>query len=235
MPCQGMNRWYDGCMANIDSLPDEWPVLRQWLPSDLGALALEKGFFSRHRGLQDPECWLRLILMHVGGGLSLKQTTVRAQKLGLARVSSVALHKRLKKAENWLGSLTQHVLNQCWKDAASARSVRPIRVIDATDIQEPGSTGTCLRLHYSLLLPELRCDHYEVTDARGGEKLGRFSFAPGQIVLADRGYSHRAGAAAVLKAGADFILRWHAYLFPLIRAGRPFLPLTQLRRLKVGE
>jgi hypothetical protein len=196
---------------------------------------VEKGFFSRSRGLQDADCWLRLILMHVAGGLSLKQTAVRARELGLARISSVALHKRLKKAENWLAGLTQHVLNECWREAGSARLVRPLRVIDATDIQEPGSTGTALRLHYSLRLPELRCDHYEVTDASGGEKLGRFSFRPGEIVLADRGYSHRAGAAAVLAAGADFILRWHAHLFPLVRAGRPFLPLSELRKLKVGE
>jgi uncharacterized protein YegP (UPF0339 family) len=107
-------------------------------------------------------------------------------------------------------------------------------VIDATDIQEPGSTGTCLRLHYSLRLPEWRCDHYEMTDASGGEKLGRFEFRKGEIILADRGYSHRAGAAAVLGAGADFVLRWHAALFPLLRGGKPFTPLKALRRLKVG-
>jgi hypothetical protein len=220
-------------MENTDSLPDEWTILRQWLPADLGKLAVEHGFFSRRRGLQDPDCWLRLILMHVAGGLSLKQTAVRARELGLARISSVALHKRFKKAESWLASLTQHVLSQGW--AAAERSRRPIRVIDATDIQEPGSTGTFLRLHYSLMLPELRCNHYEVTDARGGEQLGRFSFRKGEIVLADRGYSHRAGATAVLAAGADFVLRWHAALFPLLRGGKPFLPLVDLRQLKVGE
>lgn len=222
-------------MENTDALPEEWTILRQWLPADLRALAQEKGFFMRRRGLQDAERWLRLILMHVAGGLSLKQTVVRARELGLARVSSVALHKRLKHAEDWLGCLTGHVLQQCWAGAASRRSARPIRVVDATDIQEPGSTGTCLRLHYSLRLPELRCDHYEVTDAGGGEKLGRFTFGKGEIILADRGYSHRAGAAAVLEAGADFVLRWHAALFPLLRSGKAFVPLKELRRLKVGE
>lgn len=222
-------------MENTDALPEEWAILRQWLPSDLEALARAKGFFTRRRGLQDADRWLRLILMHVAGGLSLKQTVVRARELGLARVSSVALHKRLKNAEEWLGSLTGHLLKQCWTDMAGRRSARTIRVIDATDIQEPGSTGTCLRLHYSLRLPEWRCDHYEVTDASGGEKLGRFKFHKGEIILADRGYSHRAGAAAILEAGADFVLRWHAALFPLLRGGKPFIPLKALRRLKVGE
>jgi uncharacterized protein YegP (UPF0339 family) len=137
----------------------------------------------------------------------------------VAQVSSVALHKRLEKAEDWLARLTQHVLRQCWARPVRHEGLRPIRVIDATDIQEPGSTGTFLRLHYSLTLPNLRCDHYEVTDAKGGEKLGRFSFRRGEIVLADRGYSHRAGAAGVLAAGADFVLRWHASVFPLLRVG----------------
>jgi Transposase DDE domain len=222
-------------MVSADFLPEEWSILRQWLPQDLSPLAQEKGFFSRRSGLQDPDCWLRLILMHVAGGLSLKQTSVRARELGLAQVSSVALHKRLQRAEDWLASLTAHVLEQCWADRDAWRSMRPVRVIDATDIQEPGSTGTALRLHYSLRLPQLRCDHYELTDGKGGEKLGRFHFQAGEIVLADRGYSHRGGAASVIGAGADFVMRWHAALLPLVRDGQDFFPLQELRRLGIGE
>jgi hypothetical protein len=222
-------------MEQDDALPDEWAILREWLPEDLRGLAVQSGFFVRNSGLQDPECWLRLILMHVSGGLSLKQTAVRARELGLAKVSSVALHKRLKKAEDWLARLTKHLLSQGLVGTGRADGLRPIRVIDATDIQEPGSTGTFLRLHYSLTLPDLRCDPYEVTDAKGGEKLGRFSFRPGELVLADRGYSHRAGAAVVLAAGADFILRWNAAIFPLRQAGQSFFPLAGLRKLRMGE
>ena len=32
---------------------------------------------------------------------------------------------------------------------------RVLRIVDATDIQEPGSTGTDWRLHYSLRLPQI--------------------------------------------------------------------------------
>jgi hypothetical protein len=115
-------------MENIDSLPDEWFILRQWLPEDLRGLAVQSGFFRRNRGLQDSDCWLRLILMHVAGGLSLKQTAVRARELGLANVSSVALHKRLKQAEDWLASLTKHVLSHPQTAAASERSFPTIRL-----------------------------------------------------------------------------------------------------------
>src|SRR5665213_228948 len=111
-----------------------------------------------------------------------------------------------------------------------------MRIIDATDIVEPGDTGTSLRVHYSLRLPELTCDHYELTDKHGGEKLGRFVFRAGELVLADRGYSHRAGVAAVLDAGADVLLRWNPATFPVQSPqGGSWDLLPRLRPLGVRE
>jgi hypothetical protein len=109
-------------------------------------------------------------------------------------------------------------------------------VIDATDVVEPGATGSAWRIHYSLRLPEMVCDHYELTDSSGGEKLGRFTFRPKELVLADRGYSHRAGVAHVLDSGADVVVRWNHALFPLVGTdGKPFEVLPKVRKLKVGE
>lgn len=220
------------------SLPESWTILRAWLPADLDASARTHGFLRRARGLQDAECWLRLILMHVAGGLSLEQTVVRAREVGLAEVSAVALFKRLRSAQDWLLELTRHLLleQQRFLPRAPLPGPTRLRVVDATDIQEPGETGKGWRLHYSLQLPELSCDHFELTDIHGGEKLGRFGFAPGEWVLADRGYSHRAGAASVLATGAEFIVRWNAPVFPLEdEQGQPFLPLAALRRLAEGQ
>lgn len=209
-------------------------MLRSWLPADLDARARQHGFFQRARGLNDGERWLRLILMHVAGGLSLEQTVLRARELGLAEVSGVALFKRLRRAEAWLQDLCQHLLAE--QQQRLGKGVWPseyrVRAIDATEIQEPGSTGTDWRIHYSIRLPELTCDHYELTDARGGEKLGRFQFEPGDLILADRGYSHRAGAAAVLTRGAELLLRWNPAIFPVqAKGGQPFDLLGQLRGL----
>jgi hypothetical protein len=217
-----------------DALPEEWEILRQWLPEDLDARARQHQFFQRARGLTDGERWLRLILMHVAGGLSLEQTVLRARELGLAEISAVALFKRLRKAAGWLQNLCQHLLAE--QQRLLGRSVWPseyrIRAIDATDIQEPGSTGTAWRLHYGIRLPELVCDHYELTDNTGGEKLGRFEFAAGQLILVDRGYSHRAGAAKVLESGAALILRWNPAVLPVTAAGgAEFDLLARLRRL----
>jgi hypothetical protein len=79
------------------------------------------------------------------------------------------------------------------------------------------------------------CDHYELTDEEGGEKLGRFVFKPGELVLVDRGYSHRAGVAHVMEAGADVVVRWNHGGFPLRESdGKPLNILPKVRRLKVG-
>jgi hypothetical protein len=215
--------------------------LRGWLPEDLDAAAFKFGFFRRRRGLTEGERWLRLILMHVAGGLSLEQTALRGRELGLAEVSAVALFKRLRKAGDWLRELCRHLLSEQQNRLGKCRwpSEYEVRVIDATAVQEPGSTGTAWRIHYSIRLPELVCDHYELTDNKGGEKFGRFEFAPNQLILADRAYSHRAGAAQVLEAGAALLVRWNPSILPVSGPrGEPLRLLEKLRRLKtrqVGE
>lgn len=219
---------------SLDALPEDWKILRAWLPPDLAERAKVHRFLRRSRGMNDAELWLRLILMHVAGGLSLEQTAVRAAELGWVELSAVALFKRLRQAQPWLADLTAHLLAEqqrrlgqtAWPEKWS------VRLIDATDIQEPGSTGTAWRLHYSLRLPQLVCDHLELTDGRGGEKLARFAFAPGELVVADRGYSHRAGLAHVLEAGAHFLVRWQPKPCPLEDAGgAKWDPLPWLRKL----
>lgn len=218
----------------IDALPEDWSILRSWLPENLEELARSTGFFQRSRGLSDAELWLRLILMHVAGGLSLKQTAVRAGELGLARISSVALFKRLRRSRDWLEKLTAHLLKT--QQRKLGRFEWPyryrLRIIDASNIQEPGSTGTDWRLHYSIRLPEMTCDYFEVTDDKGGEKLGRYTFSPDELVLVDRGYSHRAGVAQVMDCGAEVLVRWNPALFPLTHAqGRKLDLLASLRSL----
>jgi len=219
---------------STDALPEEWEIICDWLPDDLTAHARQHRFFQRARGLTDGERWLRLILMHVAGGLSLEQTALRARELELADISGVALFKRLRRAEPWLRDLCQHLLQE--QQQRLGRGVWPsqyrVRAIDATDVQEPGSTGSEWRVHYSIRLPELVCDHYEVTDKHGGETLGRFEFKKDELILVDRGYSHWAGAAKVLDSGAVLLMRWHPKVFPVQGfKGQPFDLLPHLRRL----
>ena len=216
-----------------DALPEEWTILREWLPADLDGLARKHGFMQRARGVQKAEVWLRLILMHVGGGLSLEQTVMRAREIGLANVSAVALFKRLRRAGGWLQSLTEELIaNRDVGEKTQEEWMRKVVVVDATDVQEPGTSGSDWRVHYRVRLSDLRCDHYEITDIHEGERLARFKFKTDQIVLADRGYCHRAGAAHVLNAKAHLVVRLQNRVFPLQdKNGRPIDLLAWARTL----
>lgn len=201
-----------------DELPEEWEILRDWLPADLEGLAKKHGFMRRTTGRIGAEMWLRLILMHVAGGLSLEQTMLRASELGWTGLTAVALHKRLRKSQEWLCALCAELLKQqrCFlgKKTPWPRGWK-VRLIDATNIQEPGNTGTDWRVHYSLRMPHMICDHYEITSSKGGEKFARFEFKPGELAVADRGYSHRPGVAYVMDCGAEVLVRWNPAGFPL--------------------
>lgn len=156
--------------------------------------------------------------MHVAGGLSLKQTMLRAAELEWCGLSHVALFKRLRVAHDWLSELCMGLLE--WQQRRLDDSHRwpsgwKVRMIDATTVEEPGSTGTSWRIHYSLSMPSMVCDHFEITDEKGGEKFGRFRFKEGELAVADRGYSHRAGVAHVIDSGADVLVRWNPASFPL--------------------
>ena len=201
-----------------DALPEEWLILRDWLPADLEASAQKCGFIRRSTGRVNAETWLKLILMHVAGGLSLDQTMLRASELGWANLSAVALFKRLRVAQEWLSQLCSSLL-AFQRARLGEKHPWPkgwaVRLIDATDVQEPGSTGTAWRVHYSLSMPQMICDHFEITDGKGGEKFGRFEFRAGELVIADRGYCHRAGVSHVIESGAHVLVRWNPSTFPL--------------------
>jgi hypothetical protein len=212
------------------ALDEQWRCVRSMLPENLEGLAREHGAMRRQRGaIKDAETLLRLILLHVGGGLSLEQTAVRAREQGLAEVTGVALFKRLRTSERWLSALTASLLESMPGPRLLSLGGRyRLRALDATFIQEPGSTGTDWRLHYSLKLPELICDFFEITDAKGAEHLRRLPIEHGDVVLADRAYSKRAGVAAILRAGGEVVVRLLPSNFPLQNPEGSPLPLLAL-------
>jgi len=67
--------------------------------------------------------------------------------------------------------------------------------------------------------------------AQTAENLERFPAAPGELILADRGYCHPAGVARVRQQGADIIVRLNSSV-PLFDAqDQPIPLLPELRRL----
>jgi hypothetical protein len=107
--------------------------------------------------------------------------------------------------------------------------------VDGTPIKEPGLAGVRWRIHYNLQLPSLECDCFEITSARAagtGEKLERLVIAPGDLILAGRGFCRPAGVAAVAQRDGALILRLHSFSLPLYHPGGQRLAiLKQVRQL----
>jgi hypothetical protein len=211
---------------------NDWDIVKRLLPADWEISARQCGALRRSRKVDSAETLLRLILLHVAGGLSLRQTVVRAETFGWATLSDVALLKRLRASANWLETLCWGLWSSWdWPEGMVTQG-RRWRIVDATTVQEPGATGIDWRVHYVVSLPSLACDFVSVTSVRGGETLCRIPVRPGDVLLADRGYSHRAGVAWVLSQKGDVVVRHQGANFPLQdRQGRDFDLLAALRGL----
>ena len=215
---------------------EDWEVLLQLLPANWEELARECGAVARLRGFDSVSALLRTLLLHVGPGYSLRETSVRAKAAGLAEVSDVALLRRLRSAGEWLRQLAVALLHE--QNVAPELADR-VRIIDGSTICEPGPTGSQWRLHYSLQLPSLRCDHFQITPAKGagnGERLDRFDFQPGEIVLADRAYIHPRALAWAQDQGVHLVVRYNHGSTPLLdAAGRKWPLLARVRGLEAGR
>ena len=218
-------------------MDEEWDLLAGFLPNDWRDLAKDTGAMRRARGaITSPGILLQILLMHVATGLSLKQAAARARVQGLASISDVALLKRLRTSELWLRELARRMFeaSRFGRAGIQVPEGHQLRAVDATTVEEPGATGTDWRIHYSIGMPEMKCDFYEVTDSKGAETYKRIPVQQGDVILGDRGYCHREGVAHVLRAKGDVIVRLNSTSFPLLEAKEDvsFDILAHLRRLR---
>ena len=220
-------------MQTVNLLDEEWEFLTDLLPEDWRQQARATGALRRARGISSADALLQLILMHTATGLSLRQTVVRAHQQAIADISDVALLKRLRSSEPWLRWLTSQMTEI--GEAQVVRRIcaqRRVRVVDATTVEEQGGAGTDWRVHYTLRLPDLSCDFFELTDEHGGETYKRIPVEPKDLLLADRGYSQAAGVSTVKEARGDVLVRWNSFSFPLKTPdGKPFEALRELSKL----
>lgn len=185
----------------------QWPYLLAFLGGEkrVSELAYETGAFTRRREIESPGQLLQLLLTWSVAERSLQETAALAAEAEMADVSDVALMKRFMKAGDWLGSILADML--AGQAMSEARAALRLRVMDASSLRARGGRGTDARLHLSMDLRTHRIDQLELTDAKGGETLNRFTFAPGDVAIVDRGYAHREPLGRVARAGAYFIAR----------------------------
>src|SRR5947199_8864035 len=146
---------------------DDWPLVCQLLPPGWQEQAHLLGALRRSRGFPNAAVLLRTLLVHLAAGCSLKETATNAQLAGWCDVSSVALFKKLRAAEQWL----RWMANELWqrRPTPALPCGYCVRAVDATTVGRPGCRGTDWRVHFSINLADLQCDFFQVTDAHGGE------------------------------------------------------------------
>jgi hypothetical protein len=212
---------------------DDWGVIARLLPEGWEEGARSWGALRRSRGVPDARALLRTLLVHVADGCSLVETALRAREAGWCQLSSVALFKRLQRAEQWLRWLAEAM----WRGKGMAAACRRrVYAVDATLVQEEGRTGSQWRVHFSLNLANLQCEHFELTDVGGGETFRRVPVRRGDLILGDRAYGTGPGVGHVVAHGGDVLVRINLQRLPLfIRGGQRLPILSRLRKLRVGH
>ena len=94
-------------------MQEDWDVLSTFFPADWRGLAVESGALKGLRKDNSADGLLRVLLMHLGCGHSLRETVARARQAGLADLSDVALMKRLRKSRDWLHALCVALFEEC--------------------------------------------------------------------------------------------------------------------------
>lgn len=192
---------------NTTKVYDEaWPYILTLLPPNLEETARTSEALVRCRNIPNAPALLRLALAYAVSDLSLKDVAGWAHAMEVADITGPGLFYRLREAESWLEQVLAGTL-QADVQPTPVGIVGRLRVVDATVITGPGSTGTDWRVHVMIDPTSGTLRSVEVTDAHGGESYGRFALEPGDIVLGDRGYARARGIAAVHAAGAGVVVR----------------------------
>lgn len=208
---------------------EDWPVLLSFFPKNWVELASVNNLHKSLRKDKETENYIRTLLIHIGCGYSLRETVARAKLAGLAEISDVALIGRLKKAKDWLHSLCVALFQEQIGKPEHQHGFQ-FRLFDATNVKEPGRTGSLWRIHYSMQLPSLTCDFFKVTSTKGrgtGESFFQYSIKKNDYIIADRGYSTASGIHHVASKKAYVMVRVNTSSLPLLDLNKSPFPLLE--------
>lgn len=222
----------------------DFDYLLTFLPPGWEHKAKALGALRRCRKFPNAGVLLRILLIHLAEGCSLRETAVRARQGALADVSDVAIMDRLRQSEEWFRWMNSELMSR-WvaRQPDTVFGGRwNVRIADATEVTEPGPTGSSWRIHYVIGLPSLGCTAVEVTDSQGdgnGETFTRFPVCRGDLFLGDRGYGTARGIRHVVQGGGDVIVRFGWNNLPLwsgqAKRFNLFAHLRTLRGTALGD
>jgi hypothetical protein len=209
-------------MQTFSMTSQPWQEVLDRLPPDLDldALAFSSGALKRRREVGDGPTLLRLAMARGPGGLSLNQTAAWAAMQGLAQLSDPAVKYWLDQAVPFLKALLEQQLAEraggptlCWPG-------RSLRVVDGSQISQPGSQGSDWLVHGGYDLGGGGFFHLELTDKYGAEPLRRGAPTAGEVRIGDRDFANA-------KALHEFRAQSHSQADFIVRAGWKAFALSQ--------
>jgi hypothetical protein len=204
-------------MTTIDVSRD-WMLLLSHLPSDYEKLAVEHKQLQVQYGnakITTAEQLLRLMFVHVGAELPLRQTVTVVAAAGGPNLAPMRLHMKMRRAPPYLCALLRRMCSEREDASPELWGGYEMCALDATAVCGPGATGTDARIHTKMRLSDLRILDAKVTDDSVGETLKNFDFEPSQLAIVDRGYSQAAGITWLRRHGADVLVRLNRGALPV--------------------
>jgi len=215
-------------LTDPDTLFEE---LLQDLPAETVQMARACKAFVRAKKVKTPAQLLRMVFLYCGLDKPLREVAGTFTAL-YESMTDQSVAERLRACGPWV----QAMLRQMFPMAAvePLPTGRRFVVIDASSIQAPGATGTDHRLHIAMDLVSLQFLEVLVSDVHTGETLKHFTFAPGDVAVADRGYAQCQGMSAAIQQGADLIVRLNPFSVVLGDAtGAPLELCAALKRQRM--
>lgn len=203
-------------------------ALLQDLPPETAHMAREFKAFARAKKVKTPAHLLRLVFLYCGLDKPLREVAGTFTAL-YESITDQAVAERLRACGPWVQAMLRRMLplSRMGTLPAGFRFV----VIDGSSIQAPGATGTDHRLQIAMDLLSLQFVEVLVSDVHTGETLKHFTFAPGDVAVADRGYAPCQGMSAAMQQGADLIVRLNPFSVVLSDAtGAPLELCAALKR-----
>lgn len=217
---------------------EDWDILMRFMPQGWIAKASQLGALVRKRKIDSAQTLLRVLLIHLADGKSLRTTAAYAHEANLCDINDAALLHRLRASEEWLRWMALK-LAETLKGPSVANCLANrfrIRLVDGSAVSGPGSQGIDWRIHYCFQLSTFRCDFFTITSPRVGESFRRYPVEEDDLLIGDRGYCQRKGIMHVNSHRGHVLVRFHSTNLPLFtRRGGPWSVLKRLRRLSNGE
>ena len=91
---------------------ENWDVLTKLIPKNWENQARKLGALKRARKIKNADDLLKILLIHLADGCSLRETVARAYAGEIADISDVALFKRLKASAEWLRWMSLGLLHK---------------------------------------------------------------------------------------------------------------------------